>query len=128
MRRQAHRHQGLMDSLSSHLHISAIALFKSYCYCVSFFRNQNGIGVEKGDIIVEIDDQAVNVDNVVRLLRGSDIIGSVVKMIIEKCNEPNRIPFEFQRADMRGILKLKNLYIALAGCIFHMSAVTVLLT
>ncbi len=62
--------------------------------------------------------QATNLDNIVRLLRGSDRVGSVVKILIEKGGAENvghQIVFELQRADMRGILKLKNLYIALAG-------------
>jgi hypothetical protein len=69
--------------------------------------------------VVEIDAQATSLDNIVRLLRGSDRIGSVVKILIEKGgtgNDGQRLLFELQRADMRGILKLKNLYIALAGC------------
>jgi hypothetical protein len=62
--------------------------------------------------------QATNLDNIVRLLRGSDRVGSVVKILIEKGgveNNGQKILFELQRADMRGILKLKSLYIALAG-------------
>lgn len=48
---------------------------------------------------------------------GSDEIGSTLKITVEKCvgEEIKQIPFELQRADMRSILKLKNVYIALAG-------------
>jgi hypothetical protein len=85
-------------------------------------RIQKGDRIEKGDLVVEIDMQTTNLDNIVRLLRGSDRVGSVVKILVEKGGAESigqRILFELQRADMRGILKLKNLYIALAGnCIF----------
>jgi hypothetical protein len=91
---------------------------KAVSMCVpggpAFKALSNGHRIKQGDVIVKIDDQQVTADNMVPLLRGADIIGSSVKIVIQIQNTETEETFKILRSDIRQVAKLKDLYMKLA--------------
>ena len=46
----------------------------------AFKPSKEGKRIEKGDVLVKIDDKTVTANNVIAQLRGADIVGSTVKI------------------------------------------------
>mmetsp|Transcript_81016 Transcript_81016/g.217390 ORF Transcript_81016/g.217390 Transcript_81016/m.217390 type:complete len:215 (+) Transcript_81016:254-898(+) len=62
-------------------------------------------------MVLEIDNLPANSENIANLLRGRDEIGSIVDILVEKkgkYHDSKYVKFCFRRADMRGVLKIKD--------------------
>ena len=80
----------------------------------AFKPSKEGKRIEKGDVLVKIDDKTVTANNVIAQLRGADIVGSTVKIEVHKQEGGQHQTFSVTRADIRSVEKTKDLYMKLA--------------
>lgn len=62
---------------------------------------------------VAIDGIEVNKSDIIPKLRGNDVPGSSVKVSVLKKDQEHPVDFTLTRADMRSVMNLKDLYLAL---------------
>eukprot|EP00284_Hemiselmis_tepida_P007972 CAMPEP_0174918178 /NCGR_PEP_ID=MMETSP1355-20121228/2927_1 /TAXON_ID=464990 /ORGANISM="Hemiselmis tepida, Strain CCMP443" /LENGTH=337 /DNA_ID=CAMNT_0016163339 /DNA_START=1 /DNA_END=1011 /DNA_ORIENTATION=+ len=73
----------------------------------------NGERIEPGDVVKAIDGKAVTTSDVITKLRGQDKPGTKVKLTLEKAGGKGTREMELTRADMRSVMNIKDLYMAL---------------
>ena len=80
--------------------------------------NGNGERIEPGDVIFAIDGHEVTKTDIIPNLRGNDSPGSSVKITVLKRNlsdpgQHRKIDFTLTRADMRSVMSIRDLYMAI---------------
>ena len=84
----------------------------------SYLKNADSERIEPGDVILAIDGKEVTKKDIIPSLRGSDSPGSTVKITVLKKSlsnpgEDREIDFTLTRADMRSVMNIKDLYLAI---------------
>jgi hypothetical protein len=80
----------------------------------AFKPSKEGKRIEKGDTLKSIDGKDVTPSNLIPLLRGSDVVGSLVKIEVQKADSAVMATFNLSRSDIRAVEKMKDLYMKLA--------------
>ena len=79
----------------------------------SYRENELGQRIEPGDEVRAIDGVEVTKADIISKLRGADAPGSAVTVSVLKKNHAEVVDFKLTRADMRSVMNLKDLYLAL---------------
>ena len=80
-------------------------------------KTYDGQRIEPGDVVTHINMCAVEAHNVVSTLRGDDLPGTPVSVTVMKGSTMQAAVFDLVRADMRNVLVVKDLYLALGDVI-----------